>query len=90
MNNQQSTTRATQRTIMISKKTTSEIVSKLMQFRETLERTAMQEGTDLFSLYLGVGYVLLDVCEILGLSADETQVVMGEATAETVKTCYHD
>jgi hypothetical protein len=82
--------RSSEHTVTISKTTSREIVFKLTQFREDLEKTAQEEGTDIFNLQLGVGYVLQDICESLGLDRGETRAVMGEATAETQEACYPD
>lgn len=88
MDNSQTAIHTSQRTLTVSKTTTREVVFKLRQFRETLEKAAKEDRKDLFSLYLGAGYVLMDICEILGLDDVETKAVMGETAAKQRETCY--
>jgi len=82
--------RANQRKLAVNKNTTREVIFKLAQFRIALEKAANEAGEDLFSFTLGAGYVLMDVCEILGLNPEETKTVMGKATAQQQKACYRD
>ena len=62
--------------------TSRQVAYRLMQFRRQVEKTAREEGISIVDLHLSAGLMLLDICEIIGLSEQETKAVLGKSYKE--------
>lgn len=62
--------------------TSRQVAYRLMQFRRQIEKAAREEGVGIVDLNLSAGLMLLDICEIIGLSEQETKAVLGKSYKE--------
>lgn len=64
--------------------TSRQVAYRLMEFRRQIEKVAREEGVSIVDLNLSAGLMLIDVCEIIGLSEQETKAVLGKTYKEVI------
>jgi hypothetical protein len=66
------------------------LVDSMVEFREGWQEAAQAEGKSLAEYQANVGLVILDVCEMLELSPEDTLKVTGPEVMEVFGGSIHD
>ena len=61
------------------------IVGRLANLRAEWQMAAESEGKTLLETQASVGLILLDICNLMELTPDETQTVLGLEPSEVIK-----